>query len=254
MINIESIAERLRVRLPTLINIAVDPSLWALDQLNIDLYDNQIEIVNDVCDLASKYTAILQTRGSGKSFSVALALIKLCLDNPGFKVGIFGPKTEQATRIIKVIKDEILTPNSPAFTVINWDNSTNSKLKFNNGSEMIAISASPTAQQEGWHFHCIVGSTKIQTENGEKTVEELYNTQSFVNVYTFNEKTQTIELKPLEFIVKQNTKKKFCKITTQDDKQLTCTEDHKIFVKDKGWIEAKDLREDDVLLQIEGKC
>jgi hypothetical protein len=153
---LEKIVERLNVRLPHLLTSAHDASYWALDSLGIDLYDNQIEIVNAVCDLTEKHLAILQARGAGKTYAVGLGLVKICMDTPGVQIGVFGPKTDQATRIIKEIVTKVLTPLSPSYNAINWRNTTASRLSFVNGSEITAISAGEQTMQEGYHFNIVV--------------------------------------------------------------------------------------------------
>ena len=150
--------DTLITRLPAVLSAAVSPSMWALDRLHIDLYDNQIEVVDAICNLSPTHSkiAILQARGSGKSFATGVALIKLCLDIPGISIGIFGPKAEQATRIIKEIRTKILIPSCPVYNMVDEDNSVNSRLVFRNGSYLQAISASVSTQNEGWHFHIAV--------------------------------------------------------------------------------------------------
>lgn len=153
---VNDIYSKLQDRFSTLIDIADNPALWALQKLGIDLFDNQIEIVDAVCDLSVKNVAILQARGAGKSFAVALGLVKICEDFAGMKIGIFGPKADQANRIIKEILSSIITPSSPLHSTIDWDETTKSRLSFINGSEMIAISASENSMNEGWHFNVVV--------------------------------------------------------------------------------------------------
>lgn len=131
-------------------------SYWAMDQLNINLYDNQIEIVEAVLDLNVKYLAILQARGAGKTFSVGLGLVKLCLDIPGIQIGVFGPKADQATRIISEITAHVIKPGSPIFPEVFWKKSTTARLQFFNGSQILALSADETAMQEGHHFNLVV--------------------------------------------------------------------------------------------------
>lgn len=144
-------------RINSLNNAAIDPSYWALTNLGIDLYDNQIEICNAVVDLSVQYLAILQARGGGKSFSAALGLIKLCLDTPGFRIGIFGPKAGQAERLLKEeILGRIITPSSKVYDQVDWQRTSAARITFANGSSIKALSASETAQQEGEHFHVIV--------------------------------------------------------------------------------------------------
>ena len=136
---------------------AFDPSFWALKNLDLDLYDNQISVVKEVCDLSSKYLAILAARGSGKSFACALGIVKLCLDYPGLKVGIFGPKSDQASRLIKEeITRNLIRPGTPVYSFVDWSNTSSAHVHFNNGSDIIALSASEYANIEGHHFGVIL--------------------------------------------------------------------------------------------------
>ena len=144
-------------RCDNVINLATNPSYWALVNLDINLYDNQVEILNNVCDLSIPYVGVLASRGSGKTYSVAIGIVKLCLDHPGFRVGIFGPKAETSKRLVKEdIIGRILLPTSPVYDKIDWNASSNSFIQFKNGSTVKALSASPTATQESEHFHVLV--------------------------------------------------------------------------------------------------
>ena len=151
----------LETQIPGLVDNIVEksmnPSYWSLTNLGIDLYDNQVEIVDAVCDLSVPYIGILASRGSGKTYSVAIALVKLCLDNPGFRVGIFGPKADTSKRLVKEdILGRILTPSSRVYDQIDWTKTSGVFVQFKNGSTMKALSASPTATQESEHFHVLV--------------------------------------------------------------------------------------------------
>ena len=86
------ISQELSVKIADINQAAINPSYWSLVNLGIDLYDNQVEILDAITDLSLPYLAILASRGSGKTYACAIALVKVCLDNPGFRVGIFGPK------------------------------------------------------------------------------------------------------------------------------------------------------------------
>jgi hypothetical protein len=143
--------------LENIVQLAMNPSYWSLANLGIDLYDNQVEIVETVCDLSIPYVGILASRGSGKTYSVAIALVKLCLDNPGFRVGVFGPKADTSKRLVKEdIIGRILSPTSKVYDQIDWHKTTSSYIQFKNGSTIKALSASPTATQESEHFHVLV--------------------------------------------------------------------------------------------------
>jgi len=144
-------------KISNLSKAAYDTSFWALQNLNVDLFDNQISIVDDTTDISIKYLAILCARGSGKSHGVAVAIIKLCLDYPGLSVGIFGPKEDQANRIIKEeLLGHLLLPSSACYEFVDWKNTSGSYVKFKNGSYVRSLSASEQAEQEGHHFSVVV--------------------------------------------------------------------------------------------------
>ena len=144
-------------KLANMVELAMNPSYCALTNLDINLYDNQVEILDAVCDLSLPYVGVLASRGSGKTYSVAIAIVKLCLDNPGFRVGIFGPKADTSKRLVKEdIIGRILSPTSRVYDQIDWNKTSNSFIQFKNGSTVKALSASPTATQESEHFHVLV--------------------------------------------------------------------------------------------------
>jgi hypothetical protein len=135
---------------------SVNPALWVHDKLGIDLFDNQIEIVESVVDLNINKLAILQARGAGKTFAVGIGLTKLCLTQRKLRVGIFAPRADQATRIIDEMKKYVLLPGTEIHKRIDWDNTVKSRLVFDNGSEILAMSGAVTTKKEGWHFHVVV--------------------------------------------------------------------------------------------------
>lgn len=133
---------------------ANDPVRWAKNFLNIELKSNQEEIIKNLCDPTNNYIGVLGARGSGKTYGVSIGLIKMCEDNPGLDVGVFGPRADQATRIIAEIKKILFA--SPLKDQVDWDLTTNDKVIFKNGSNLLALSAAETSLQEGWHFSVIV--------------------------------------------------------------------------------------------------
>lgn len=151
-------------KIATLCDTVDNPTYWVHENLHLDLYDNQIDIINAVCDLTVPDIAVAQARGAGKTFSVAIALIKLCLDNPGLKIGIFGPKADQANRIIGEITNMVKSTMSIHKRII-WKDSVKSRLVFDNGSDMLALSADMSTMNEGHHFHIVVVDEAHQVED-----------------------------------------------------------------------------------------
>ena len=131
-----------------------DPVRWAKNFLNVELEINQEEIIKELCDPRVSYLGVLGARGSGKTFAVSIGLVKMCEDNPGLDVGVFGPRADQATRIIGETKKLLYT--SPLKDQIDWERTTNDKIIFKNGSNILALSAAETSLQEGWHFSVVV--------------------------------------------------------------------------------------------------
>ena|SRR5579872_1154805 len=157
MSEFDSMLETTHKQFQTMKLIALNPSYWSLTNLGIDLYDNQVEILDVVCDLGIPYVGVLASRGSGKTYSVAIAIVKLCLDNPGFRVGVFGPKADTSKRLVREdIIGRILSPSSKVYDQIDWSRTSNQLIQFKNGSTVKALSASPTATIESEHFHCVV--------------------------------------------------------------------------------------------------
>lgn len=225
---------------------AINPSYWALTQLGIDLYDNQVNILDDVTNLSLPYLGILASRGSGKTYAVAIGVVKLCLDNPGFRIGVFGPKADTAKRLVKEdIIGRILTPSSKVYDQIDWNRTSNTFIQFKNGSTVKALSASITANIESEHFHCVLGSTEVKTRLQNKQICDILVGEE---VLSFNLDSNQEEFKPVVAISKNPTIKKIYRIRTENGKELTCTEDHRIYTRNRGYVEAKDLTIEDTVI------
>lgn len=133
---------------------ANDPALWAKTFLGKEIYNNQVEIIKNVCNLAVPYLTVIGSRGGGKTYGVCVGLIKMCIDHPGLEVGLFGPRADQATRLIS--ESRTVLANSKLHDQVDWEHTTTSRLVFMNKSYMLALSAAETSQQEGWHFDVVV--------------------------------------------------------------------------------------------------
>jgi hypothetical protein len=98
---------------------------------------------------------------------------------------------------------------------------------------------------------CFIGDTKIECGGNVKTIRdivEMINNGEQLEVPTFNIETGVIENKKV--IAGQLTKKDspVIRLTVDVDgveKQITCTDDHRFYTINRGWVEAKDLTEED---------
>jgi hypothetical protein len=149
------IDEDLLNRLSTSIDATFDPSYWVLTELGIDLFDNQIEILEKVVDLNVKYLSLIAARSSGKSFGVGTGLVKICVENPGIQIGVFGPKAAQAIRLLDEIQNKIMHVRNRE-KYLDKNKLTKSYIPFLNGSSIQAQSAAEETEGEGFHYDIVV--------------------------------------------------------------------------------------------------
>ena len=98
---------------------------------------------------------------------------------------------------------------------------------------------------------CFIGETNIQTDDGTMTIKDIVdsmNSGNACNVKTFNEETGEIEIKPV--LAGQLTKENatIVKMTVEEngiEYVVTCTPDHQFYTSNRGWVECKDLTQDD---------
>ena len=111
----------------------------------------------------------------------------------------------------------------------------------------------------------VTGDTKIRTDSGEITIEQLYNechqhvieygkeygVQSFAKVVGFNAFEDSPVMANISYVMRHKTKKKLYKITLQNGKCVTVTEDHSVMVDRDGFlIEVKptDILDTDLII------
>ena len=76
-----------------------------------------------------------------------------------------------------------------------------------------------------------------------------YNMYKTLEVKSFNTKTSEVEYKRVLDSAMTSSKAKVMKITDENTgKSITCTPDHKVYTSNRGYVMAKDLKEDDELV------
>ena len=93
---------------------------------------------------------------------------------------------------------------------------------------------------------CFEKNQKVLTKNGYKKISKI-NENDFV--LSFNHKNGKFEYKKVKKSINRNLSKKWVKLIFDNGKEIICTEDHKIFTKNRGYVEAKDLNENDEFLE-----
>lgn len=92
---------------------------------------------------------------------------------------------------------------------------------------------------------CLDKNSLILTNRGKVKISDL-NVGDLV--YSYNEETEQIELKPVVRVMNNGNKKNLIKIITKSG-SINVTEDHKIYTQ-RGWIMAKDLTKEDRIAKI----
>jgi DNA ligase-1 len=98
---------------------------------------------------------------------------------------------------------------------------------------------------------CLFRTSKIETELGIKTIEEIVENQLPIKVKTYNEKTNKIEWEKIINWMKKGKEnyKNWLDIVPKNGKHLKVTREHKIFTN-SGWKSAKNLdyKKDKILI------
>lgn len=98
---------------------------------------------------------------------------------------------------------------------------------------------------------CFDYDTMITTDWGKLSIGSIVINKLPVNVLSYNEITNTVELKPVVNWFENTIAEKMIELTIEADngeiKTIKCTPNHRFYTKNRGWVEAQDLTEDDDL-------
>ena len=98
---------------------------------------------------------------------------------------------------------------------------------------------------------CFDKNTEIETEIGKLKIGDIVKNRLQIPIYSYNEEKNIVELKPILNWFENNVNKKLIELSIQLDsgevKTLRCTDDHKIYTKNRGWVCAKNLTSNDNL-------
>jgi ribonucleoside-diphosphate reductase alpha chain len=82
-----------------------------------------------------------------------------------------------------------------------------------------------------------------------KGLLQLFKTGKNIEIQSFNEKTKEIEYQKILNVVLTNQNAEVIKITDEDSgKELICTPDHEVYTSNRGYVQAKNLKENDILI------
>jgi len=95
---------------------------------------------------------------------------------------------------------------------------------------------------------CIHPDLLLQTDKGKLRIEEVidrYNNDEEFTVLAKNLKTNENCYTLVLNAVKKHGPKAWVEVTLDNDEVLRMTEDHEVYTTNRGWVEAKDLTNDD---------
>jgi len=100
-------------------------------------------------------------------------------------------------------------------------------------------------------FGCIFKGNDILTDEGYIPVEELFENKATDLVYSYNHKTKKVELKKILDFQKNPVGKRKKVIIDLGDRTIECTDDHPVYVEDKGYIKAKHIKRGDTVCVVD---
>lgn len=94
--------------------------------------------------------------------------------------------------------------------------------------------------------YCFVAGTKVKTETGFKNIEDIKVGEK---VYSYNLDTNELELKEVTRLIRSTTIDTY-KMTI-GNKTVEMSPKHELYIIDKGWVRAYDVKEGDLMLSID---
>ena len=122
------------------------------------------------------------------------------------------------------------------------------------GYALIAFNKSGIASKKGLITGaCITGDTLVVTDHGQfpaYLLTKQFITENDVKIVSYNEKSKECEYKNFSGFVQTGIRQTI-RLKFENGVTLECSEDHLIFTKNKGWIEAQQLDYNDDLEYIQ---
>lgn len=148
--------------------------------------------------------------------------------------------TEGKNTHLTHIEDEIFDNGESGIkTALNFLESVGEMLQGNSDS-----SINVSTKFDG----CLEENTKIITNEGIKTIKEIVESWHInKKLYVLGNYNNKNVWTPILDVLNTTSKKEWIEIEFSNNKKLILTEDHEIKTKNRGWIKARDIMEDDDL-------
>lgn len=96
---------------------------------------------------------------------------------------------------------------------------------------------------------CVHENTIVLTNNGDKTIKDIINNSDNYKVLTKNLDSDLEEFSNILGSSARNTTKKWIEIEYINGEKTIVTEDHEFYTINRGYVRAKDLNDDDDILE-----
>ena len=99
---------------------------------------------------------------------------------------------------------------------------------------------------------CLTGDSLIETNKGFISMKELSEMDegkfNSIQAVTFNEDSQEKEFSKIKSAFKTTVDAEIIKVNFEDGTFIKCTPEHKVYTLNRNWVEAKDLKEEDLIV------
>ena len=234
------------------------------DKLDASVLDNAEKITDDIknatCDniaeavgLVDKISDTYKVTGSAEYSNLKMSVsIKVNMENMNDstidKVKYFISKKLKDETEFTEIDTYVATNKSEKFEY-SFEDNTN---VMESGTEYKVIAYTEDGREIDESIfnydYCFVAGTKVKTENGFKNIEDI---KIGDKVYSYNLNNNSLELKKVLNTIKSNTIDTY-KVTI-GGKTVEMSPKHQIYIIDKGWVRAYNLKVGDKLLDVNGK-
>ena len=159
--------------------------------------------------------------------------------DPAYTLNVYGLATRQAEVGIKILKEDDTESLIKSIDII-------SEVVIVYNVKVVENNHNFFANNLLVHNRCFVAGTKITLPDGEyKNIEDVVVGEK---VLTYNESTGETELGIVGDLKIHNVED-VIDLVFNDTTSITTTPEHPFFVKEKGWVEAKNLQEGDVCVK-----
>ena len=188
-----------------------------------------------------KNSLLVAATGAGKTIMLSAVAQWICRQGTGKVYVVVGRDKINQQNIEKFRK---VVPEYPASEFSGRMKSTHGRVIFLTVQTAIGHYMKLPRPMAVIFDECFVKGTKIATPFGEKNIEKI---KVGDKVFCFNEKNKKIEIKKVEKTYK-NPAKSIMRLNF-GTQMIQCTPNHPFYTK-RGWVQAKDLKENDYILQL----